>query len=506
MILLKIDERWNLNDKETYAVSKKLMSLYAHQTDKYLMQYRKCYYTMKAGDEWRTAMKQLKIENDTAYTIDGQQIKVIQPLDKYAISNHLRGFNTIGVFAPQNDTTKFITFDIDSNNIELSKETTKRLMHVLTTQFHIATNDLHISFSGMKGYHVEIFLNEFIKIDEALNFYYSAMQYMPTTALCKIEFRPTSSMGIKIPLGIHTVTKRRCSFVNKQSFEPLKLDEAIEYLKAIKPISPIHAMKNTNVFQSFEQHSTDLKKLARLAPTGYAESILLDKQLKEKGTRHQATIALATYFYIHEIESETACDTIMSILHNTPLHLFNDEPCIDQWERETNRLVEAIYSGKYKLSNRPVNVLITKHELQSVLSFNTNRRKQVAYAALITSKRYADEEGYFYCTINTFNKLLGDSKSRGLIQNTITFLEDEQYLIRTNKKAIDSKRTALAGHKVYEKMTFKIIEPPFQQQSKKLLVPFSASFNDIKTAAKQAFTEQEIRTIVGSSAYYKYWL
>jgi hypothetical protein len=333
------------------------------------------------------------------------------------------------------------------------------------------------------------------------------MQHIPTTALVKIEFRPTHLMGVKLPLGIHKVTKRRCNFVDKETFEPLNDIDSINYLLGIVPISPIGLMKTAISLIPKDENNQDLKTLARIAPTGYAESILLDKQLKERGTRHQATLALSLYFYIHEIEQDIAYDTILSILYNTPSHLFNEDSSPDLWERETERLLKLVYNGQYTLHNKPIFVSITKNDLYPILCLNTNTRKEIAFAALLSSKRYADEEGFFYCTINTFCKLV-DTKSRSLIQNTIKYLNEKGYLVHTNKKQIDTKRTALAGHTVYSKMVFQIVPQPFQQndESNEILIPFSATFNDIKNAARKLYSEKELIKIIGRTPYYKYWI
>lgn len=505
---MKIDDVKNLNDRDMYKISKKLMSLYVTDLNKYLIQHRERYYIARTGDEWKSPINTLEIDGKgEMHTVRAEKTDIIAPLDKYIISHHLRGFKTIGVFADSDNTTKFITFDVDSSDINKSKATSKRLLNVLTTHFNIDSNDLHVSFSGEKGYHIDILLNERITTDQARHFYDLVMQHIPTTALVKIEFRPSHLMGVKLPLGIHRVTKRRCNFINKSTFEPLSDTDSLNYVLGIIPISPTDLMKIDVVFNWQQESNPDLKTLERIAPTGYAESILLDKQLKEKGTRHQATLALSMYFYIHEIELETAYDTILSILYNTPSHLFNEDSSPDLWERETERLLKLVYKGQYTLHNKPVFVSITKNDLYPILCLNTNTRKEIAFAALISNKRYADEEGFFYCTINTFCKLV-DTKSRSLIQNTVKYLTEKGYLVHTNKKQIDTKRTALAGHTVYSKMVFQIVQQPFQQndESKEILVPFSATFSDIKNAARKLFNEKELTQIIGRASYYKHWL
>lgn len=505
---MKIDDVKNFSDGEIYKISKKLMDLYVTDLNKYLIQHRERYYIARTGDQWKSPINTLEIdEKGELHTVKAEKVDIIAPLDKYIISHHLRGFKTLGVFADTDNTTKFITFDVDSSDINKSKAASKRLLNVLTTYFNIDSNDLHVSFSGKKGYHIDILLNERITTDQALNFYYMVMQHIPTTALVKIEFRPSHLMGVKLPLGIHKVTKRRCNFINKSTFELLNDTDSLNYVLDIVPISPTDLMKIDMISNEQHESATDLKTLARIAPTGYAESILLDKQLKERGTRHQATLTLSMYFYIHEIELETAYDTILSVLYNTPSHLFNEDSYPDLWERETDRLLKLVYNGQYTLHNKSVFVSITKNDLYPILCLNTNTRKEVAFAALISSKRYADEEGFFYCTINTFCKLI-DTKSRSLIQNTIKYLNENGYLIHTNKKQIDTRRTALAGHTVYSKMIFQIVQQPFHQndKSKEILVPFSATFNDIKNAARKLFNEKELIQIIGRKAYYKYWL
>ncbi|WP_440960429.1 TOTE conflict system archaeo-eukaryotic primase domain-containing protein [Paenibacillus nitricinens] len=172
-------------------IANKLYDLYIIQTKKYLIQYPTQYITYQAGQLTKQGKRQL-------------------PLSTWQIDKHLNSEMTIGTFAGQYK-TKFLTFDVDfADNPSMAKWATYVIANCLNES---GIFEHYISFSGNKGYHIDIFFDDLILIEAAHQFY---MHVLIETNLIKyksnIEFRPTSGQGVKLPLGLHSKTNRYCGF------------------------------------------------------------------------------------------------------------------------------------------------------------------------------------------------------------------------------------------------------------------------------------------------------
>ena len=148
------------------------------------------------------------------------KVKYYRPtwaLQDNQILAHIRQKETIGIFAGQ-IFSKFICFDVDSPELKLSKHTTKALVVLLNHDYNISLDDIHVSFSGKKGYHVEIFLDEFIESNKMEHFYYDVLNNLgKLSEKVEIELRPLHTVGLKLPLSIHKQTNKYCHFVDNQT-------------------------------------------------------------------------------------------------------------------------------------------------------------------------------------------------------------------------------------------------------------------------------------------------
>ena len=78
----------------------------------------------------------------------------VKRLDNEALINHMRRRVAVGVFAGTKS-SKFITFDIDLPDPEIVR---KVMAGIEAVGFR--HEDIHVSSSGGKGYHVEIFFSD----------------------------------------------------------------------------------------------------------------------------------------------------------------------------------------------------------------------------------------------------------------------------------------------------------------------------------------------------------
>lgn len=124
------------------------------------------------------------------------------PLTDTALQYHLKNGNTLGVccaYISSQYVSKFLTFDIDSLDTQI---TDKVIAQLRKDKIY----DIAVSFSGGKGYHVDIFFDNCIPIGVLDTYYQHILQ---STGLIKlkhgsnfvVEMRPTEGYGVKLPLG-----------------------------------------------------------------------------------------------------------------------------------------------------------------------------------------------------------------------------------------------------------------------------------------------------------------
>lgn len=159
---------------------------------------------------------------------------------EHALIKHLNGENILGLFA--NDTpeyTKYICFDVDT----LDTDYLHSLVKILKTKFNIKEENILVSYSGNKGYHVDLFfnrnaLNYYPSISLVKMFYYRVIYRVQEDLLLDnkkitspinkiIEFRPTAKQGCKLPLGKHFKTNNYCHLYQDSSLkETVNKEEA----------------------------------------------------------------------------------------------------------------------------------------------------------------------------------------------------------------------------------------------------------------------------------------
>lgn len=419
------------------------------------------------------------------------------------LSTHLKGDLTYGVFSG-GYFSKFITFDVDCDNDAMSRWITLRLVYVLNEEYGIDRRDIHVSLSGGKGYHVDLFFDEQIKVEELRKFYQSVVISVGELPEGKIEFRPTWSQGVKLPLGIHQKTGNRCWYVDN---ETLELIESYEYILDIEPM-PAEVITDANIDLTEEQKeeferiatSTDitvnaidfsqaLKNAAKIIETG---------RLTQSGTRHKTTYTLALFGNTQGWEREETVEVIMDVLLNTPREYFSAGSTPEYWLKEARRLVDYVFDNDLTIKGTDKDITIYKSEILAVLNAGTFRQKQLAYAMLVTSKRFGN---IFYLTINTAMKMIG-TKSKPTVVNGIKKLIECGFIEYHRKAELDRARSLEVGAPRYKPNKYRLtIKKPNESEQ---YVTVSKD-KDLVEVAFLLCDEQEIRKYVKRREFENRW-
>jgi len=406
-------------------IVRKINDLYIQTRRKYLVQFTDNYVTMD------------KKENDNVWVLNDGMIR-----------RHLQGTITYGIFSG-GFFNKFMTFDVDYNDNEpMARWVTLKIVDTLVREFNINRNDIHVNLSGNKGYHIDLFFDKPLQVADTEAFYYKVMSEvgeLPTNG--EVEFRPTWRQGVKLPLGIHQRTGNRCWFVDNETLEPI---ESFDYILDIEPMSADAIMEidfgiTVEQAEEFERvvQETDITAnvLDKSEALQNARKIIEKGRLVASGTRHKTTYSIACFGNMQGWEREETVEVIMDILLNTPREYFSKGSKPDYWHKEAIRLVDYVFDNNKTLGNADKPVTIYKSEIIEVLKVGTFRQKQLAYAMLVTSKRYGR---VFYLTRSSAKKML-KIKSNETIQSGINKLVKIGFLEYVRRNEIDRARTFETG-------------------------------------------------------------
>jgi hypothetical protein len=152
-----------------------------------------------------------------------------RPITVDVILDHVLGKKSICAPSCHNGFSKWITLDIDSDDI--NSVTTAR--DIITSKGY----PVYVSFSGGKGYHLTIYLNEPTLLSTVQQVTAEIQTSLNRLAIpvCKISPSPhgNGGDGMKLPLGIHPETGNYCYFIDGD-LNPV--NDSLSYLLAIQTI------------------------------------------------------------------------------------------------------------------------------------------------------------------------------------------------------------------------------------------------------------------------------
>lgn len=451
----------------------------------------------------QTRKKYLVQFADRYITLNKDRSANVVSLNNGMIDKHLKGDLTYGIFNG-GYFNKFITFDVDFAEHATARWATLKLIDVLVSEFNILRSDIHVSISGSKGFHVDLFFDNPIAVNDIRQFYNAVIAEVGDIPGGKIEFRPSWTQGVKLPLGIHQKTGRRCWFCDNLTLEPI---ENFKYILGIEPMDAGVITNNyfdltdeqanefeviaseTNINANISDVSTSLQKVRRILEAG---------QLIESHTRHATTFDLAKFFYSQGYEKAEALQNIMTVLHNTPRNYFHDDSTPDYWRKEADRLVDLVYDRGYTFGNADQPVTVHKSEILSVLSCGTFKTKQTLFSMLVTSKRYGPT---FYFTESTAMQMIGTT-SKKTVADAIRRLVDGGFIEYVRKGEIDKARSLDLGRPHYKPNKFRLLIGTPAEDEPSVNVNESQSIVDV---ANLLCDRKEIRRYVKRREYENQW-
>ena len=413
------------------------------------------------------------------------------------LEQHINGTETIGVFSGQY-VTKYICFDIDTK--QHAEGDTRHLVNVLVNDFNISRKDIHLSLSGSKGIHAELYLDKCISYNMAQRFYKDVLDKADFT-IKQVELRPQPEQGLKLPLGINRKTGNRCWYLNQDTYEPIK---NFEHILSIEPMSSEFFEIEYAGYEPISLNTEQVKQFNHTAQEvnintaeiegilGYVKDILKLGHIKQSGTRNNMTLGLAIYLKeYYGLDQEQATKDITQIMLNSKKN--NTVSSTEQFIiKETARIVNVVYKYDYKLTKRNKDVEIYKQEILDLLAIKERHLKVIYFIHLVQSKRYAKANGHYFITYDTMYAM-GAPKNNKNVAKYIKELELRGYLEVIQRKVWDVDRITTENKAVYKPNVYKvkkIVTPESDIDSitikdnqelslDKLLKEFADNFNDI---------------------------
>ncbi|MDN4073632.1 TOTE conflict system archaeo-eukaryotic primase domain-containing protein [Fictibacillus terranigra] len=424
-------------------------------------------------------------------------------LNDSMLKTHLDGSLTYGIFNG-GYFNKFITFDVDYQSRPAARWATLKLINTLVESFSIPRKDIHVSASGNKGYHVDLFFGKPIAVNEIRSFYDLVIAEVGSIPNGQIEFRPSWTQGVKLPLGVHQKTGNRCWFCDNQTLEPI---ETFDYILDIKPMDS--GVITDNDFDLTDKQAEEFEIIARetninvnvidqSAALQKARRIIEAGRLTESNTRHNTTFTLACFYNSQGFERDEAVDAIMEILHATPLEYFSKGSTPEHWLKETNRLVDYVIANDFTVGNAEKTVTIYKSEILAVLQCGTFKQKQMLYAMLVTSKRYGPT---FYLTGSTAMKMIG-TNSRDTVNNAIKTLVKKGYVEYRRKGELDKARSLETGQVRHKPNKYRLLLDEIQDGEPSVEATNEQSIIDV---ARELCEVKEIKRYVKRREYDNRW-
>lgn len=355
------------------------------------------------------------------------------PINDNMIQAHIKGKDTFGIKV--NKVSKFLAFDIDvyNDNIEATGlQSVRQILNILDS-VGVPREALGVFYSGSKGYHIDLFFKQPIKVEELANFHKAililrAEEYGEIKGV-NIEARGCNGQGYKLPLGVHKKTGKRMWSLDIDTLQELQY-----VVPTIEPIEPLDfylikdEILDTRVVSEAlrEAYNADIE--ARVTKTAkiYTETeieaiqarieenkntlskVLEARSLLEKGTRNDVIFLLALYSNSTSRTTKEAKELIYEVMENTPAELFNDNSSLQWKKKEADKAVKRVYSKNWRLKGFENSAKFSTEELEHILkSCKTLKEMSLYLCFMIYAKQFMSHDGVFYLAQTTIEKETG---------------------------------------------------------------------------------------------------
>ena len=423
--------------------------------------------------------------------------------------DHVEQRRTLGVVTdPTTGLTNFMAFDVDTK--DKAYDDTLELLELLVNFYGIDKEYVTVSFSGSKGYHVELFFDEAIQWQALEPFYEEVLLKLDKTKK-EIELRPTAN-GLKLPLGTHRKTDN-LSLISRfnDNFTALKLlnqVQSVNYLMNIKRIDlndfkefvldevDTFTIEQSKASQTIEI-TNDMNFSGRIAgdQVEELETVLEENRLIYPDSRNRISWLLPVYLkqmgYSYE-ESEKVTLNVLTNTYENYEGFIDKDTSYDKVVKEVIRLNKQAFDKNYVIKDALNDVAIYKSEIKQILEIKRLPLKKMALSMLILSKRYAGEDNVFYASYSTLIKM-GNVDKNGTLKKYMQELEQLGLLEIVSSNVIDTVRTKAEKQIIKKPNQYRVhfAEPETDDDKQELVL--SGKQVNLQIVLNYFYTEKELR-------------
>lgn len=323
------------------------------------------------------------------------------------VESHLTGSYALGVFAGEK-VTRFLSVDVDEGG--------KKAVRLVLDTFErmgIPRERMYVSLSGRKGYHVDIFFSPWLYNNKAKNLY-DLMIWQSGLNPKKVEYRPTHKQAVKVPLGVHAVTKKRCWYLDVNTLEPI---ERMDYIGEIKPIRDSEAYEVVKQWNKkrWNELYADMICNEPQREKGSKQELEFNaeyyerKRISERGTRHNVMVEIAcdlrhygaNRFQIGKALRGFYYKQDPAYIETSEKECLEDIEAIAKWAEES----VPVWKNRQVCGREMKPVVFTKDDINYILIAPTSAARKVAF--LIWS--YCKVFGSLHISYESISKIVGCS-------------------------------------------------------------------------------------------------
>jgi len=356
------------------------------------------------------------------------------------IKDHLKGKKTISVYQPKNK-SKFIGLDIDINDIEALNK-----VYIALKSYDIPDQAIIMSFSGRKGYHIDIILSDMLKFRKIKEFY-KLIRIDTGYSKNQVELAGENSSH-KLPLGLnfkarYSKNEGYCYLCNEHGRQ-LNNNQALNKLEGIEPVEPelIKDIVDINDITILtEQDKSEFKEIVDSInlldsyknPLEALVNSIEDKGITEAGTRHNKAFVLALGYREQGYCSREIYQKLIKWHKTLDPQYYKTR--LEDCKKEYKRISKDVFRERYKLPIHDIHkeAFITKGIMEKVLSVKvkgkgTKALRKLLFVMIIHSLMYADKDGIFYMTYRQINEATKTKNSEDRIKKRIDKLVNQGHI------------------------------------------------------------------------------
>lgn len=380
------------------------------------------------------------------------------------IKAHTKGKRTIGVYFPKGK-SNILALDLDIKDVFTLQE-----VYEVVNRF-IPSKSILTSYSGNKGYHIDIFIEDMVE-DKLLMSFYELIISETGLSKSKLELRGAGSQGYKLPLGIHQKTNNFCYVCDKHGRQ-LKDTEVLDKLESIERVSPEvlnHAIEVNDIVVLTAEQEKELRQIVESVkplqiyknPLDNLINTLETKGITEEGTRHNRAFVLGLAYRERGYCPKEIKQKLLEWHSNLDQELYNSTQ--GEIEKDCSYIANDVFKKdsqgnfKYKLPVLDIDrePIINREELLKILDITGHGRstmplRKLLFAMIQHSKMYADNQGVFYMTYEQMNEAMGTKNKREKLFRWI------EMLAGLGQVEIVQRDTRKKGSKKHEPNKYKVI-------------------------------------------------